>query len=223
MRIVTAAGFTVLMLAAATAQAGRQVTHEFSITQPKDGILRVIVDVPVAELTVTNGASDSIELTAAAKRDYDDAGEVPQAQKIVDDASLVMRVSGSRAIITPKLGSVAGTWRNRRDIAFNLNLRLPAGTHLEVQQRLGDVSVVGDYGDIDVRLRVGDVKVTTPKKNVKEVNATTKVGDVSTDVGDRLITREGVFPGRTQFYNDGGASALSVSVRVGDVDIKLTR
>lgn len=223
MRIVTAAGFTVLMLAATAARADREVVHEFSITQPREGILRVVVDVPVADLTVTNGTSDTLEITAAAKRNYDDADEMKQAQKIVDDASLVIDVVGSRAVVRPKLGVLAGNWHNRRDIVFNLNLRIPAGMHIEVQQKVGDVSVEGNYGDIDVRLRVGDVKVTTPKKNVKEVNATTKVGDVSTDLGDRIITREGVFPGRTQFFNDGGASALSVSVRVGDVDIKLTR
>jgi hypothetical protein len=223
MRIGASVAFCSVILAATAAQASREVVHDLRVVQPRGGILRLVVVVPVAEVSVVNGTEDSVEVTGVAKREYDDAGEIRDAQKIVDDASISIDITGSRAIVRQKLGPLAGSWRNRRNISLALTVRIPKGMHLEVQQKGGDVTIDGEFGDIDVQLRVGNVKITTPKKNVKELSAGTKVGEVSTDIGDRVITREGVLPGTTQFFNDGGASTLHVRVRVGNVDIKLTR
>jgi hypothetical protein len=94
---------------------------------------------------------------------------------------------------------------------------------VEVHQKAGEVKVAGSFGDIDVKMRAGEVTINTPKRNVRELLASTSVGEVHTNLGDRLVSKQGVFPGRTHYLNEGGRSMVSVDLMAGEVDIVLTQ
>jgi hypothetical protein len=77
--------------------------------------------------------------------------------------------------------------------------------------------------DIDIDMRAGEIDVKVPKATVKELNASCRVGEVRTNLGHEVITREGVFPGRTKFVNAAGKSHVNVHVTAGEVDVTLTQ
>lgn len=212
-----------ITLCAATLSADTEVRHRFRTTAPAGGITRVIVDIPVAEVRVVNGTHDVIEVSGDVTRDYDSERERRKAQDIVDDSSLEIVRRGKRATVRRKFGPAASS-RSARGTGteFRATISIPAGTAIEVRQTVGEVDLNGSFGDIDVEMRVGEVRVKVPKNSVRELTAGTTIGEVRAHVGDRILTTEGIFAGKTHFLNETGTSDLHVSLNVGEIDVTLT-
>jgi len=85
------------------------------------------------------------------------------------------------------------------------------------------VNIDGVFGDVMVDLRAGDLNVRTPRANVRELSASCRVGDVTTNLGHEIISRSGLFPGTTRWEKDSGNSRLNLHVTAGDIDVKLTQ
>jgi hypothetical protein len=71
-------------------------------------------------------------------------------------------------------------------------------------------------------MRAGEIDLRVPRATVRELNASCRIGEVRTNTGTELVTREGVFPGRTKFVNKAGKSRVNVHVTAGEVDVTLT-
>ena len=82
--------------------------------------------------------------------------------------------------------------------------------------------MAGDFGDVAADLRAGEVKVRVPRARVRELNASCRVGEVRANVGTEIITKEGLFPGRTHYFNPKGKTHVNVHVTAGEVDVTLT-
>lgn len=215
MKIVLAS----LMFVAGLAE-GAVVTHEVTKEVPANEILRVVVDVPTAALTIRNSNEKTLRVVGTYSKPY--RGEKSaEAQAVVDEADLQIDLSGPRATISRNLKGRAAGFMSRRSLDLKLEIFAPPHVHVDVKQRSGNVEIDGSFRDLDVKLSSGDVAVRTPKRNVRELTATSRVGEVNTNVGDRTVSRQGVMAGPTFFINDDGASSVKVAVRFGRVDIEL--
>ena len=216
---------TPLVLAASllvsSAALAADVEHSFQAAVARGQVQRVVIDVPYGSFTVRNGDSNRIALSGIASRDYDGAKEKKWAQDVVNDTSVEIYVNGTEAVVKRKFGRNADSWRARKFTGLDLRLELPAGVDVEFETSAGEIDLAGKYGDIDIDLRAGEVDVKIPKANVRELSASCRVGEVRANLGKEIVTREGVLPGRTKYYNAAGKTHVNVHVTAGEVDVTL--
>lgn len=218
-RLLSFAGTLLLAGAAAAGDA----EHAFQAAVPRGNVQRVVIDIPTGSFTIRNGASNRLALSGIASRDYDGAEERAWAQKVVNDTSVEIYVNGSEAIVRRKFGRNAGSWRAQKFTGLDLRLDLPPGVDVSFETFAGEIDLNGDFGDVDVDLRAGEVEVTMPRANVRELTASCRVGEVRTNLGSEIVTREGLLPGRTKFFNSAGKAHVNVHTTVGEVRVTLTK
>ena len=99
---------------------------------------------------------------------------------------------------------------------FDVELEVPANTHLDIHQKVGDLTVDSVEGDKDLNLGVGDIRVSTGRSDYRLVNASTGIGDVDSDgYGE---TRGWL--GKTLKYHGDGKFELHAHVGVGDIKLE---
>ncbi|HYC88890.1 MAG TPA: hypothetical protein VEO54_06735 [Thermoanaerobaculia bacterium] len=211
------------LLAAVPAAADRDVEHRFQSLVPRGRVQRVLIDIPAGSFTIRNGAAGHIGVSGVASRDYDGARERAWAQKVVDDTSVEVYISGNEAVVRRKFGRNADSWRAQKFTGIDLRLDLPPGVDVEFETTAGEVDVAGDFGDVTVDLRAGEVDVKLPRAKVRELNASCRVGEVRTNLGTEIVSKEGLFPGRTHYFNAKGKTHVNVHVTAGEVDITLVQ
>ena len=197
------------------------VEHAFQSAVARGRVQRVVVDIPAGSFTVRNGQADRIAVSGIASRDYDTAKEKKWAQDVVNDTSVEIYVNGSEAVIKRRFGKKADGFRARKFTGLDLRIELPPGIDVEFETSAGEVDLAGDYGDIDIDLTAGEIDVRIPKAGVRELNASCRVGEVRANLGKEIVTREGVLPGRTKYYNASGKTHVTLHVTAGEVDVTL--
>jgi hypothetical protein len=211
------------LLAIATSAAASDATHSFQAAVSRGTVQRVVIAISAGKFTIRNGAGDRLALSGVASRDYDGAKEALWAQKVVDDTSVEFVVNGAEAIVRRKFGKNAQSFRAQKFTGLDLRLELPPGMDVDFDTAAGEIDMAGNFGDIDVDLRAGEVDIRTPRSRVRELNASCRVGEVRTHLGNEIITREGLFPGKTHFFNAAGTAHVNVHVTAGEVDVTLTQ
>ncbi|HEX6082952.1 MAG TPA: hypothetical protein VF266_00400 [Thermoanaerobaculia bacterium] len=211
------------LLASVPAAADQDVEHKFQSVVPSGQVRRVLIDIPTGSFTIRNGSAAHIGVSGVASRDYDGARERAWAQKVVNDTSVEVYVNGAEAIVRRKFGRNADSWRAQKFTGIDLRLELPAGVDVEFETTAGEVDVAGDFGDITVDLRAGEVDVRVPRGKVRELNASCRIGEVRTNLGTEIVSKEGIFPGRTHYFNAKGKTHVNVHVTAGEVDITLVQ
>ena len=212
-----------LFAAASPALAEEDVEHRFQSTVPRGQVQRVLIDIPFGSFTIRNGANDRIGVSGVTSRDYDGQRERKWAQKVVDDTTVEVYVNGTEAVVRRKFGKNASSWRAQKFTGVDLRLELPAGVDVEFDTSAGEVDLSGDFGDVSIDLRAGEVDVRVPRSRVRELNASARIGEVRTNLGTEIVTREGVLPGRTHYFNAQGKTHVNVHVTAGEVDVTLTQ
>lgn len=213
--------FVALMLAATTVFADREVTHAISATIPAKSVRRVLIDLPVGEINVRNSNAGVIAIAGVARREYERDRE--ENQRIVNDIRAEIYVNNDQAVIRRRFGPNAQGWKASKLTVFDVTVTVPQGMAIELGTRVGEVNIEGIFGDIDVDLRAGEIEVRIPRSSVRELTASCRVGEVHTDFGDQIVDREGIFPGRTQFFNSKGTSRVRLHTTAGEVNVTLTR
>jgi len=212
-----------LLVAAVPALANHEVKHEFQQGISAAGIRRVVVDIPAGDVAIRNGASGQLVIRGHASREYDGTDRQEKNQKIVDDVSAGFTVNNEEAIVRRRFGPNAQGWRAEKFTGFHVIIEVPPGVSLDLGTKYGDVNIDGTFGDVIVDMRAGDLNVRTPRANVRELSASCRVGDVTTNLGHEIIERSGVFPGTTRWEKADGSSRLKLHVTAGDIDVKLTQ
>jgi hypothetical protein len=207
---------------AATA-AARDVTHDFQAAVPRGSVQRVVIQIPAGSFTIRNSASDHIALSGIASRDFDGPKEKIWAQKVVDDTSVEIVVNGAEAVVRRKFGKNAQSWRAQKFTGLDLRVDVPPGTDIDFDTYAGEIDMNGDFGDVDVDLRAGEVNLRLPRKRVRELNASCRIGEVRAHLGNEIVSREGVLPGKTHYFNAEGSTHVNVHVTAGEVDVMLTQ
>lgn len=210
-------------LTIATSATARDATHEFQAAVSRGTVQRVVIAISAGKFTIRNGAADRLSLSGVASRDYDGAKEALWAQKVVNDTSVEIVVNGAEAIVRRKFGKNAQSFRAQKFTGIDLRLDLPPGMDVDFDTAAGEIDMAGNFGDIDVDLRAGEVDIRTPRSRVRELNASCRVGEVRTHLGNEIVTREGLFPGKTHFFNAAGTAHVNVHVTAGEVDVTLTQ
>jgi hypothetical protein len=213
-----------LLLSAATAtRAEHRVTHDFNSTIAAANIRRIIVDIPAGEVRVRNSAKNAINLSGYVRKEYDGLHERERMQRLVDEIDVEIYVNGEEAVIRRRFGPNATGWRATKLTKFQVELEVPVGTNLNFETKAGEVWLDGSFGNVDVDLRAGEIHVRTPRAAVHTLSASVRMGEVHTNLGDRTIDREGMFPGTTHYVNaQGGKSALDLHTTFGEVHVTLT-
>ncbi len=208
---------------AATSLSADDVEHKFQSTAPRGQVQRVLIDIPYGSFTIRNGAPGHIGISGIASRDYDGQRERIWAQKVVNDTSVEVYINGPEAIVRRKFGRNADSWRAKKFTGIDLRLDLPSGIDVELDTSAGEVDIEGNFGDIAVDLRAGEIDVRIPRANVREMNASCRIGEVRTNLGTEIITKEGILPGRTHFFNPKGKTHVNVHVTAGEVSVTLVQ
>ena len=160
----------------------------------------VHVRLSVGDLHIKRGDSARIRLEYTVKS---------HRESHVQDARVDFNVRGNDATIefhAPTSGSTQ----------FDVELEVPANTHLDVHQKVGDLSVDSIDGDKDLNLGVGDIRISTEHAGYRLVNASTGIGDVNSEgYGE---TRGWL--GKTLKYHGDGKYELRAHVGVGDIKLE---
>jgi hypothetical protein len=210
-------------LLVATAAAADDAEHKFQSVVPRGQVQRVLIDIPAGSFTIRNGTANQIALSGVASRDYDGHSERLWAQKVVDDTSVEVYISGAEAVVRRKFGKNASSWRSQKFTGIDLRLDLPPGIDVEFDTTAGEVDLAGDFGDVAIDLRAGEIDVRVPRDKVRELNASCRIGEVRTNLGSEIVTREGILPGRTHYFNPRGKSHVNVHVTAGEVRVTLAQ
>jgi DUF4097 and DUF4098 domain-containing protein YvlB len=99
---------------------------------------------------------------------------------------------------------------------FDVELEVPANTHLDIHQKVGDLTVDSVEGDKDLNLGVGDIRVSTGRSGYRLVNASTGIGDVASDGYGEARG----WLGKTLKYHGEGKFELRAHVGVGDIKLE---
>lgn len=217
-------GAAAAFLLAAPAAADLTVSHSFTSSVARGAIRRVIVDVPSGEVIIRNGAADRIRISGSVEREYDDDRSRDKVQQAVDEVAAEISVQGDTAVIRRVFGPGARSWKARNwNTGFHITVEVPRRTDVDIETKYGELTMEGDFGDIDADLRAGEITLRLPRASVAELNASVRIGEVHADYGDQRQDNEGIFPGSTHFINTGGRSHINVHTTVGELRVTLTR
>lgn len=212
-----------VVLVAALPAAADSVRHRFESSVARGAVRRVVIDVPAGDVDIRNGASGRLIVSGYVSRDPDTDRNRGKEQRIVDDTSVEIAVRNDEAVVRRHFGPGAQGFRAGMFSNYHLIVEVPRGIDVDVQTKYGDLTIDGSFGDIDVDMRAGDVTVRLPKKDVRQLNASARVGDVHARFGDEVVEREGVFPGTTRYANPSGKTIVNVHVTAGDLNVTLTQ
>lgn len=199
------------------------VEHSFQSVVARGGVKRVVIEIPSGSFTIRNGDATKLALSGIVSRDYDSDKERVWAQKVVNDTSVEFYVSGAEAIVRRKFGRNAQTFRAQKFSGLDLRLDLPPGVDVEFDTTAAEVDLAGNFGDVDIDLRAGEIDLVMPRAMVRELSASTRFGEVHANLGTETVRKEGVFPGRTKFFNAAGTSNVRVHTTAGEVRVTLTQ
>lgn len=211
-----------LLLAAAPLAAAPRVRHAVSASVPLGEIRRIVIAIPTGDVTLRNGASDRISVSGYASREPDGTRSREKQQRIVDDVSVEIVVTGAEAVVRRHFGPEAKGFSGETFTSFRVTIEIPPGLAADVKTKYGDVRIEGTFGDLDVDLRGGEIRARLPRMSVRELRASCRVGEVRTTIGDEITEREGLFPGTTRYLNPAGKSHVTLHVTAGEVTVVLT-
>jgi hypothetical protein len=190
---------------------------------PARGIRQVRIEIPIGEIIIRNGAASAVELTGTIRQRYGDRDDKEWASDIVAATKIVLDVSGDVVFVRRETGPEATGWRAKRSPSdIKATIQVPAGLAIDIEQSIGEVDIAGSFGDIDLALRIGEASIRVPKRDIRHLSASAKIGEVKTNLGDRVITKEGLFAGETYYENETGKRDLRVRVQIGEIEIDLT-
>lgn len=220
--------FIILALTAAlipaAASAQQEAVHPFRTSIASGTALRLVVDVPQSNLLIQTGKAGMIEASGTVTREYKKDRDAARAQEIANAASVHIEIRGTRAYVTRAFGAAAeGRKAQNSNTRFELVVKIPQGMHVEVVQNTGAVRLDGSFGNVQVDMRAGEIGLKVPKASVRELSARATVGDVTTNLGDRTISKQGVFAGKTHYINESGHSFINLRLLAGDIDVQLVQ
>lgn len=154
----------------------------------------------VGDLHIRRGDSAKIRLQYTVKS---------RRESNVKDARVDFNVSGNDATVEFHAPGSGNT-------QFDVELEVPANTHLDVHQKVGDLIVESVEGDKDLSLGVGDIRISSEHSRYRLVKASTGIGDVDSDGYGETHG----WLGKTLKYQGDGKYELRAHVGVGDIKLE---
>jgi hypothetical protein len=185
-------------------------------------IRRVIIELPPGNVKVRTSRDATIRIDGDLAVHFGNRTSVLERRAVVAGIDMVGEKRGSRLVIgEQREGSARRGWARRLQTEHDITVTVPEGTHVELRQRNGEVDLSGSFGDLDVQMRAGEIRLSMPRSGVRDLSAKTRVGEVSADLGRQTEVREGLLPGEVRFENPEGVATVRLYVTVGSVAVRL--
>lgn len=205
---------TMILLPAAES-AAEDLDRQIKASWPAAEFDAVRFDISVAELEVTAGSSDKIEVEILAecrrnRRDCEDA---------LEDLQLSDRTRGK--VLTIDLEGYPKWGKGR--IEIETVVKIPADFDFDLDMGVGEVNIAGLRGDLDLDLGVGELNIDTGASHLRSVNLDVGVGDAEIyGSRERVEGRRSFLVGSEVYWSDGkGDKRIKVDVGVGEVTVRL--
>jgi len=101
---------------------------------------------------------------------------------------------------------------NKRGVTSEVTVRVPRNSNLEVHHDNGYVWVGGVTGDLDIHSRTGDMIVLLPDPGSSAIDASTKIGRISSDLPGKSCSH---FVLNRHYVQPAEAAAHHVCLRMG--------
>ncbi|MDH3402144.1 MAG: hypothetical protein OEP45_00910 [Acidobacteriota bacterium] len=201
------------LLSAGPVVAGERVLEGRATLSPDQ---EVRIDFPVGELTIegVSGAELSIEVTGRCKRHTESCDEH------LDEVELEVRERRGSVVVEVAPYS---KWRWWDSLELEAWRRHPADRPLAVDMGVGELTVKGTQGDLELDLGVGEASVELAARFVRSVHVDAGIGDTELLVPDGWVDGERSFLiGSEASWRDGtGAARIYVDVGVGEAVVRL--
>ncbi|HVS33405.1 MAG TPA: hypothetical protein VMS98_18355 [Thermoanaerobaculia bacterium] len=198
------------------------VRHAFQSTVPRGAVRKVVVEIPSGHITIRNGAADLLSVSGQATREPDGPRSVAKQQRIVDDITVEIYSSNDESIVRRRFGPNASNFTGQTFTSYKLLLDLPPDVDVVLLTRAGEIDIDGTFGNIEVNLRAGEVRVRTPHQGVRQLNASCRAGEIRANLGAETLTRSGLFPRSIRYRNASGHSTVDLHVTAGEIDVVLS-
>jgi hypothetical protein len=190
-----------------------EVVRRFVKELPADGVDRVVVDVPVGELTIEGGDEPQVHLEV--RLECDDRGgaceELSKRVKVVysrEDGDLILRLK---------------EWPKSRNKGLEAHVRvqMPRNLPLKAHLGVGELSITELESSVEADLGVGELNMTLPAAAVGSVNADTGIGEASLVAGGRHYESAGLVAREIRWTKGTGKARVEADCGVGEIDIRL--
>jgi hypothetical protein len=228
MRILAVIGFgaTCLLFAADQPKQKVQVSKTERMDFPSGGTLRLTNS--IGALTVEAWDRPDVEITTikSTTAEYD-ANEREKATHELDKVSIATERRGDELVVTTKFsryGALPLSYplAGAPKIDVEYRIKAPSSARLIVNHDVGDVSVDGLVGDINLTLRQGTIFLHLPEDRRYDIQAKSDCGNVNSDFqGEKK--RRWWLSQRAMSEDSPGAPKLNLKVVFGDILILKTR
>ena len=184
------------------------VTAESEETQSVivPGVPSLIVNHFAGDVTIRDGEADTITANLTRQSRLSDAAE---AQAQLDLITMAFTQSGTNVTLT--IEGQEGASQGLDAATANLELLVPPGTMLEINQGAGNLTVERPGGDVTVNLGAGNVMVVLPDDASFNLGVSGGVGNVNSDfegvpdggIATDIDTTIGSNPTQTLTFNVG--------------------
>lgn len=220
---ISSAVLAVSLLAVPAAFAADRIERPISATIDTTDVSRVVIDIPSSALNIFTDRSGKATVDGTASRSYRNERNRDEAERLIAGANVSLQRRGRTLFIERDLGASGSRfWNTPNATQFDVAITIPEGLPVEISHNAGAISMEGSFGDLDVRIGAGDLTLRMPRSVLAELDASTTVGELRTDLGPRVVEKSGVMAGSTTFINDQGTSKVRLRVRAGTIDVKLT-
>lgn len=239
MKAAAAFGLLLVVPALACAAGSRTLTADI----PANGINTLTLTAGVGEVRITPSNDDRVHVSVRLEQKSREFlwffhWQSNTTTREIESAQLVQQRSGERLDLS--LGSSSKLDTNQ--VKQHWMLQVPARLALALDMKVGQVTVQGVAGGVNVNLNVGEIDIDTPRGalnarvNVGQISATSASArhgpiDLSSDIGEAALFRDGKAVrgggrhsglGRRIHLPGSGSDSMKLSVNVGEVDLRLT-
>jgi len=208
--------FFLVVLAACTAltEMGGNVTAQSEETQSVivPGVPSLVVNHFAGTLTIRDGEADKITANLTRKSHLDNEAD---AQAQLDLITMRFTQSGSDVTLFVEGPDEAVEFINGP--SADLEVFVPPGTTLDINQGAGDLTVERPSGDVEINLGAGNATVTLPEAASFALMVSGGVGDVNSDFEG--VPSGGIATDINITIGSSPTQTLTFNVGAGDINI----
>jgi hypothetical protein len=214
--------FILLVLVTTPVAAAVIEKHSIENRIDAEGIRRVVIELPPGTVNVRTSRDGMVRIDGDLSVRFGNRTPASERRAVAAGIDVVGERRGSRLVIGEQRDAIARRgWARRLHTEHNITITVPEWTHVELRQRNGEIDLDGAFGDLDVSMRAGEIRLTMPRSGVGDLTAKTRIGEVNADLGRQTEVREGLLPGEVRYANPEGESTVRLYVTVGSVSVRL--
>jgi hypothetical protein len=192
-----------------------EVVRRWAKQLPAGNVERVLVDVPVGEVTIegSNGPQVDFEVTLECDERGGACEDLAKRVKVVysrEGGDLTLRLK---------------EWPKSRNkgLEAHVRVRVPRTLSLKADLGVGQMNIQALESNVDADLGVGELNITLPVASVGSVNADTGIGEANLSAAGRRYESAGLVAKEIRWNKGTGKSRVEADCGVGEIDIRLTK